>query len=230
MDNLTIFEFETQSIRVIDNDGEPWFVLKDVCEVLGLAETHRVAARLDSDEKADRTLMTVSSNGVQQTREMTIVNEAGLYKVILRSDKPDAKAFKRWVTHDVLPDIRRHGVYMTENVAERAISDPDWMIQLLTDYKRGKEERAKLKAENIKLTYENADLEIQLDENKEYYSIKRVAKLNGLDWRTISWRALKDTSNFLEYEVKKAFDANYGNVNAYHIEAWRHEYPHLKFS
>ena len=93
-------------IRMITQGDEPWWVLADVCKVLELREPHRVAARLDDDEK-DRTLMTTPGG----PQEMTIINESGLYSVILRSDKPEAKAFKRWVTHEVLPSIRRTGKY-----------------------------------------------------------------------------------------------------------------------
>ncbi|WP_417102987.1 BRO family protein [Hominenteromicrobium sp.] len=84
-------------IRTVQQDGEPWFVLKDVCGVLGLTDTGRTAERLDSDELTRTTLV---SGG--QNREMLIVNESGLYNVILRSDKPEAKPFRKWVTGEVL--------------------------------------------------------------------------------------------------------------------------------
>lgn len=108
--NIQTLEYHpTIEIRTVLQDGEVWWALADVCRVLGLKEPHRVAARLDDDEK-DRTLMT-TPGGLQ---EMTVINESGLYSVVLRSDKPEAKAFKRWVTHEVLPSIRRTGAYFTE--------------------------------------------------------------------------------------------------------------------
>ena len=102
MNDLQIFIYGGEQLRTIQQPDGLWWVLRDVCQVLGLAEPHRVASRLDDDEKG-RTLMTTPGG----TQEVTIINEPGLYSVILRSDKPEAKAFKRWVTHEVLPSIRR---------------------------------------------------------------------------------------------------------------------------
>ena len=106
MNDLQIFIYGGEQLRTIQQPDGLWWVLRDVCQVLGLAEPHRVASRLDDDEKG-RTLMTTPGG----TQEVTIINEPGLYSVILRSDKPEAKAFKRWVTHEVLPSIRRTGAY-----------------------------------------------------------------------------------------------------------------------
>lgn len=109
MDKLQVFNYEGKEIRTVEKDGEFWWVLKDVCAVLGLTEPHRVAARLDEDERTQSTV--IDSMGREQ--KTTVINEAGLYNVILRSDKPEAKDFKRWVTHEVLPSIRKHGAYVT---------------------------------------------------------------------------------------------------------------------
>ena len=106
MNDLQIFIYGGEQLRTIQQPDGLWWVLRDVCQVLGLAEPHRVASRLDDDEKG-RTQMTTPGG----TQEVTIINEPGLYSVILRSDKPEAKAFKRWVTHEVLPSIRRTGAY-----------------------------------------------------------------------------------------------------------------------
>lgn len=90
-------------------NGEPWFVLKDVCKVLGIAD-HKVAARrLDQDEVCQTPL----TDSIGRQQETNIINESGLYNVILRSDKPEAKPFRKWVTSEVLPTIRKHGAYMT---------------------------------------------------------------------------------------------------------------------
>lgn len=109
MDELKIFNYQDNQVRAIQKDGEPWFVLKDICDVLGLVKPSNVAARLDDDEKGACLMGTPSGQ-----QNMIIVNEPGLYSVILRSDKPGAKDFKRWVTHDVLPSIRRTGTYSIE--------------------------------------------------------------------------------------------------------------------
>lgn len=98
---------EFGEIRTLTIDGMPWFVLKDVCEVLGATNDRNVAARLDTDEKGARLMDTLGG-----PQEMTVINESGLYSVILRSDKPKARTFRKWVTSEVLPAIRREGAYV----------------------------------------------------------------------------------------------------------------------
>lgn len=107
MNNIQIFKYENNDVRTVEINGEPWFVLKDVCGVLGLSDTGRTAERLDADELTRTTLV---SGG--QNREMICINESGLYSVILRSDKPEAKPFRKWVTSEVLPSIRKNGGYI----------------------------------------------------------------------------------------------------------------------
>ncbi|MGH8385469.1 MAG: BRO-N domain-containing protein [Pseudomonas sp.] len=107
MKTPSLFEFETQPVRILDEqDGETWFVAADVCRVLEIANPRNAYARLEDDEKGVRTMDTL---GGQQ--EMMIVNEAGLYNLLFSSRKPQAKRFKRWVTHDVLPSLRKTGSY-----------------------------------------------------------------------------------------------------------------------
>ena len=108
MNELQIFNYNNAEVRTVLKDGEPWFVLKDVCEVLGLSDTNKTAERLDHDELTRTKLV---SGG--QEREMYIIDESGLYNVILRSDKPEAKPFRKWVTSEVLPSIRRNGGYIS---------------------------------------------------------------------------------------------------------------------
>lgn len=109
MTDITPFSYEDHEVRVLDVSGEPWFVLADLCKVLGLANPAVVAKRLD---KADVCQTYISSGG--QRRAMTIVAEPGMYDVVVRSDSPAAKPFRRWVTHEVLPAIRRTGIYAVE--------------------------------------------------------------------------------------------------------------------
>jgi len=108
MNELQVFNYESNEVRTVMIDGEPWFVLKDVCGVLGIMNHFNVSARLDDDEKG---LHLVEALGGPQN--MTIINESGLYSVILRSDKPEAKPFRKWVTGTVLPAIRKTGTYST---------------------------------------------------------------------------------------------------------------------
>lgn len=105
MNELKIFENqEFGQVRVVERSGEPYFVLKDVCEILNLNNSRMVAERLDEDEKGVSQIDTLGGR-----QEVTVINESGLYNVILRSDKPQAKPFKKWVTAEVLPSIRKHG-------------------------------------------------------------------------------------------------------------------------
>ena len=132
---LTQFTYGDSSLRVVEIDSQPWFVAKDVCGILGLANMRSSLAALDEDEKGVHTMDTLGGN-----QEMTVISEPGLYSLILRSRKPEAKTFKRWVTHEVLPSIRRHGMYATESVVDAMLADPEAMIRTLTALK---EERAK---------------------------------------------------------------------------------------
>lgn len=136
---VQVWNYESSEIRTVQINGEPWFVLSDVCKVLELSSPHKVAERLDGDEKGRNQIPTLG--GVQ---EMAVVNESGLYTVILRSDKPQAKPFRKWVTSEVLPSIRKHGAYMTEQTLERALTSPDFLIELATQLKSEREQRKQL--------------------------------------------------------------------------------------
>lgn len=140
------FDFNTASLRVLtDKSGEPWFVAKDVCDILEI-RTNNLRAILDTDEISELSndySIDIAQNG---GRTPLIISEAGLYGLILKSRKPEAKEFKRWITHEVLPSIRKHGIYATENTIDQILTDPDFGIRLLTDLKN---ERAKrIEAEN----------------------------------------------------------------------------------
>lgn len=135
--NVTPFDFHGHEVRVITIAGsEPRWVAADVANVLGLGRTHDMVRALDDDEKGADTIRTPSG-----PQEMTTITESGLYSCILRSRKPEAKEFKRWVTREVLPSIRRHGAYMTDQAIEQVLTDPDTIIKLATDLKR---ERARV--------------------------------------------------------------------------------------
>lgn len=143
MNDMKIFEnSEFGAVRVVDVNGEPWFVAKDVCECLELTNTSQTLSYLDDDEKG---ITTNDTPGGAQ--EMSIVSEAGLYSLILRSRKPEAKTFKRWITHEVLPAIRKHGGYLTPAKLEEALTDPDTIIRLATNLKAEREKRQALEAQ-----------------------------------------------------------------------------------
>lgn len=143
MNKVTIFKYEENKlVRSMNVSGEPWFVLKDVCDVLGLSTPARVAERLDSDEVSQAHLI----DSMGRSQEMTIISESGLYNVILRSDKPEAKPFRKWVTAVVLPSIRKNGGYIAGQeelspqelmakallVAQKTLTDRDARIKELT--------------------------------------------------------------------------------------------------
>lgn len=109
MNNIQIFKYENNDVRTVEINGEPWFVLKDVCGVLAMdvSKIKQVSDRLDADEKGRYSVPT--HGGAQET---WVINESGLYSVILRSDKPEAKPFRKWVTSEVLPSIRKNGGYI----------------------------------------------------------------------------------------------------------------------
>ena len=104
---LVAFQFGKREVRTVIVDNEPWFVAKDVAEILGYSETNRMTSRLDEDEISKRQ----STDSVGRRTEIIIINESGLYNAILGSNKPDAKKFKKWVTAEVLPSIRKYGAY-----------------------------------------------------------------------------------------------------------------------
>ena len=139
---IQVWNYESSEIRTVQINGEPWFVLSDVCKVLELSSPHKVAERLDGDEKGRNQIPTLG--GVQ---EMAVVNESGLYTVILRSDKPLAKPFRKCVTSEVLPSIRKHGAYMTPETIKKVMLTPDFIISLAGELKNEQEKNKKLTLE-----------------------------------------------------------------------------------
>ena len=139
MSELKIFNYQGSEIRTTQRDGEIWWVLKDVCEILEIGNSRMTSDRLDADEKGVSIIDTLGGK-----QEMTTISEAGLYNVILLSRKPEAKSFKRWVTHEVLPSIRKHGAYATPQTLEAMLNDPDTMIMTLQALKSEREERQRL--------------------------------------------------------------------------------------
>lgn len=142
------FTFETSNVRVIDRDGEPWFVLADVCAILEIANSRDAAGRLDDDERADVVLTDTSSNGVSQKRNFTIINESGLWSLVIRSDKPAAKRLRKWVTSEVIPSIRKTGSYGKPD-GKALLDDPRALAHavLLACDERDAERTLRLKAE-----------------------------------------------------------------------------------
>lgn len=141
-------------IRVVMRGDEPWFVAADVCRALEVKNPSDALCRLDADE---RTLVLIegASNGLP----VNAVNEPGLYSLVLGSRKPEAKAFRRWITHDVIPSIRQHGAYMTPETIQNVLSNPDLIISLATQLKEVQAKAAELAAINAVQEQAIADFE-----------------------------------------------------------------------
>lgn len=137
------------SVSVIDINGEPWFVAVDVCSALEIENTARALSRLDDDEKGVHSMNTLGGK-----QKVAIVNEPGLYSLVLGSRKPEAKAFKRWITHEVIPSIRKHGAYMTPEKLREVILSPDVMIEVCMNLKAEQEKNKQLTATNKALADE----------------------------------------------------------------------------
>lgn len=201
-----------QEIRAFEIDGEPWFTAHEVCAALEVGNASQAIARLDDDE---HTLISNDGMGAAKTPQIRVVSESGLYSLTLGSRKPEAKKFKRWITHDVLPSIRKTGSYTVEKAGIRAVEPKQYTI---LDYAR--ELIASHDREAAK-ELENKVLLVELDRSKEYASIKRMEKL----WkRKFAWQKLKAQSTEAGIEIKQVFDQNYGNVNAYREDVWMEVY------
>ena len=179
MNELSIFNYEQQEIRTVIIDGEPWFVAKDVCEVLGLGRQQDSTRHLDEDEKGECLVGTPS--GVQS---MVVISESGLYSLTIKSRKPEAKLFKRWITHEVLPTIRKTGgAYMSLQKAEDLLADPDLVIGLAQQIKdlrlQAERQQQQIEADRPKTLFADA-----LSTSESSILVRELAKLlkqNGID-------------------------------------------------
>lgn len=134
-----VFNYGDNEIRTVMIDGDPWFVARDVCGILGITDARKSVGLLDEDER--NTIPITDALG--RTQETWTINEPGLYSLILRSRKPEAREFKRWITHEVLPSIRQNGMYATDSL----LDDPDLLLKTVT--KLTEERRARLAAEEM---------------------------------------------------------------------------------
>lgn len=166
MENNKVEIFKNEKfgeVRIIMMDGEPWFVGKDVAVILGYKETAKaVREKIDQEDKGVSELDTPGGK-----QHAVIINESGLYSLILSSKLPAAKEFKHWVTHDVIPSIRKHGAYMTETTLENCLNNPDFAIGLLTALK---EEREKSNVLAAKVTEQHHQIE-EMKPKVTYYDV-----------------------------------------------------------
>lgn len=213
MNNLQIFKnADFGEIRTVTIDNEPWFVGKDAAEILGYTDTNQaIRKHVDDEDKLTRQF-----NGSGQNRDMTVINESGVYALVFSSKLPKAKEFKRWITSEVIPSIRKHGAYMTPETLEAAILNPDTMIQLCTALKDEQDKRraleAKVSEDAPKVLFANA-----VETSQTSILIGDLAKLikqNGVDIgqkRLFTWMRdngyLIKNGNSRNMPTQKAMDA-----------------------
>lgn len=181
MQDLQTFNFEDLPVRTLTVDEEPYFVGKDVADILGYSNSRK--ALLDHVDEEDKLTSRIVTAG--QNRNQTIINESGLYSLIFSSKLESAKRFKRWVTSEVLPAIRKHGLYATDNVIEQTIQNPDYIIHVLTEFKKEREGRlvAEQQVNELKPKATYYDLVLQ---NKSLLSVSKIAKDYGMSARSLN--------------------------------------------
>lgn len=179
MSELQTFNFEELPVRTLSIDGEPYFVGKDVADILGYSNSRK--ALLDHVDEEDKLTSRIVTAG--QNRNQTLINESGLYSLIFSSKLESAKRFKHWVTSEVLPAIRKHGLYATDNVIENTLNNPDYIINILTEYKKEKEHNLVLeqqvKENKPKVLF--ADSVAGSDNSILVGELAKLLKQNGID-------------------------------------------------
>lgn len=192
---IQVWNYESSEIRTVQVNGEPWFVLSDVCKVLEISNSRNISSRLEPDEKGVTLVDTLG--GAQQ---MTIINESGLYTVILRSDKPQAKPFRKWVTSEVLPSIRKHGSYSVQSQFADLSPQLQVLIQMETRQKQ-------IEARQAEQATALAGLEQKLQNTCEVIALDKTA-----------WR--KDSEHLIN-KIARATGEGYGGIRLLYEEIYR---------
>ncbi len=165
MNQLEVFQnAEFGSVRVVVEDGVPYFVGKDVADVLGYSNSRK--ALLDHVDEEDKDGVTIR-DAIGRDQNAVVINESGLYSLILSSKMPNAKKFKRWVTNEVLPSIRQHGVFATDSFIKKSIEDPAWAISVLKEL-QAKNEQIAIQAQQIS----------ELQPKANYYDVVELQRLS----------------------------------------------------
>ncbi|MBJ7997727.1 phage antirepressor [Bacillus cereus] len=211
MNQLQVFNNEEfGQVRTVVQGEDVWFVAKDICDVLEIKNHRTSISILDEDEKGVHSMDTLGG-----TQQLQTINESGLYSLVLRSRKPQAKAFKKWVTSEVLPSIRKHGAYMTDRVLEQAVTNPDFMIGLLTKLK---EEKEKLAAAQQQIVQQQplvvfAEACMQSDKSLKVSEVAKLAAKHNIkigqrqlfaklrEWELMFKRSTEPTQKAVEREL-----------------------------
>lgn len=194
---VQVWNYESSEVRTVQVNGEPWFVLADVCKVLEISNSRNISSRLEPDEKGVTLVDTLGG-----TQQMTIINESGLYTVILRSDKPQAKPFRKWVTSVVLPSIRKTGSYSVQqpNAFENLSPQLQVLIQMETRQKQ-------IEARQAEQATALAGLEQKLQNTCEVIALDKTA-----------WR--KDSEHLIN-KIARATGDGYGGIRLLYEEIYR---------
>lgn len=201
MNDLVRFDFQGKGIRTVTIDGNPWFVAKDVCEILEIQNSRDALRRIPEKHKG-----VVSADTLGGVQNLSIISETGLYRLVLRSDKPQAEPFTEWVTEEVLPEIRKTGVY---------IPTPKDYIEALEALLESEKEKQRLKEENNDLRILIGDAE-HWKQAKAIKWVKEYFKqpLTNTFWSQFG-KALSQVSRRMGEEIRKAEDTTWGIVNVY---------------
>lgn len=205
---LSEFQYGNKPVRtVIDGNGDPWFVAADVCAILDLDQVSRATSRLDDDEKGVTTSNTLGGN-----QQMATINESGLYSLILTSRKPEAKAFKKWITAEVLPALRKTGSYQLA-----PLSEFDMMRRQIDMLEA---QRAQLERHETRLDRVEAR-QTAIEDGSEYFTVLGYAVYKGihnLDYARAAQLGKQATtlSKKIGLPVGRVRDPRFGEVNTYH--------------
>lgn len=204
---LQVFNYNQKQVRTVQIDGETWFVLKDVCVVLGITDHKVVARRLEEDEVCQIPL----TDSLGRTQETTVINESGLYNVILRSDKPEAKPFRKWVTSQVLPTIRKTGGYQAKAMTTAQLFAMQVQINLEQEQRmKALEEKTQATQETVQeafstLSYPTISRDHWQDETRQ--KIRRVCFENGLNYQQFTAQTYEE----LEAEARVKLETRVNN-------------------
>ena len=190
--NIQPFNFNGNNLSVIINENnDPLFIAKEVCEILEISNTRDAVSRLDEDEK----LMSVIPTSGQK-RNVNVITESGLYSLIMTSRKPEAKQFKKWVTSEVLPSIRKHGAYMTSQKIEEVLLNPDTLIQLATNLK-AEQEKVKQLTKTVNKQQHYVNFVEKCFDQDEKIDIGQAAKILELPYgRNTLFKKLREMGIF----------------------------------
>lgn len=248
---LKVFEHsDFGELRVFEEDGEFLFVGKDVAMALGYVDLTQALRKNCKNPKYLKSFKSVSGTTLNLHQNLLIITEPDVYRLIFKSQLPSAEKFQDWVMEEVLPSIRKHGLYATDDFVETALTDPDKMIQILTNYKFEKQRRKlaeQQREEAIKTkawisdkktatamatasvySRQNDNLKVQIGDSKKYKQVKAIPWLKDVfDTKQKAMysqvgRQLTKICKKFDYDYRAIEDSVYGSVKAYHVDAIEH--------